>query len=180
MKMPLLLLSLMVTSQLQAQSFSDLFDRRSPSERCTSEISRHYQPTGDMISGCNKHTSKEANRCVEIVIETRSQMHPKSTLICSYQNSKHGVKAMEEFSAQYGLNVATQIIFSMVDSEREANCITNLLRATDLNNNHLESCLDETYEQRKQRGITTIGVSTAKRTDDENGDGVMGFIRGLF
>lgn len=180
MKMPLLLLTLMISSQLQAQSFTDLFDRRAPSERCTSEISRHYQPTADMISGCNKHTSREANRCVQLIIETGSQMHPKTTLICSYQNSKHGIKAMEEFSAEYALNVSTQIIFSMVDTQKEANCISNLLRATDLNNKHLETCLDETYEQRKQRGITTIGFSTASRTDDENGDGIMGFIRGLF
>src|SRR5690554_3800615 len=108
MKFPLLLAGLILSTQVNAQSFGerlfDRLDRRAPSERCTAEITRHYRPTAEMIQGCNKHITKEANRCVELVIETGSQMHPKTTLICSYQNSKFGIKAMEEFSREYALS----------------------------------------------------------------------------
>lgn len=180
MKFPLLLATLLISTQVSAQSLGSLFDRRSPSERCTDEVSRHYRPTAEMINGCNQHTSREANRCVDIIIESGSQMHPKTTLICSYQNSKHGIKAMEEFSREYGLSVSTQILFSMVDTQKEAQCVSNLLRATDLNNRHLESCLDETNDQKRQRGIDTIGIATISKSDNQSDGGIMGFIRGLF
>jgi|GEM_PF-5632878 len=138
---------------------SDLF--KSPGELCTQEVVRVYGNNKELIRGCQKHESKLANECLDIIIRSNSQMNPTTPLICSYVNNHFATQIMEEFSFKYKLKVNVQILLSLVDTRRESECIENMLYADNLKASDIQLCLDESYEEVSQRGRDTIGHSTA-------------------
>lgn len=148
----------LISFQAQA-GLSDLF--KAPSEICTQEVVRQYGNSKDLIRGCQKHESKQANKCLDIIIRSNSQMHPDTTLICSYVNNDHATQAMEEFSYKYELSVNAQVFLSLVDTQREARCIENMVYASNLTTEDLQDCLDESYEEVAQRSRDTLGFSIA-------------------
>ena len=98
-----LILTMAILSSLPSQAgiLDSLFSTKSPAEKCVELTTRNYGKDKQLILGCQKHISKYANKCIEIIINSNSQMHPKTPEICSYINNKHGVKALEEFSIEY-------------------------------------------------------------------------------
>lgn len=158
MKKMILALTLIAGTTAQAGILSDLLDTRNPAEKCADMVIRHYGKNKDLILGCHEHESKYSNRCVELIIESNSQMHPKSTLICSYVKSKYGVKAMEEFSLEYKMTVANQLTLSHVDTEKEAQCVIDLIGAKDLNNNDLTKCMNDSKEAMNIRSGAVLGT----------------------
>lgn len=124
--------ALMCSSTAMAGILDDtIFDRRSPVEKCQSQVADSYGGYSDLLAACSSVQTDYGYKCIKKVSLVGGKASVAKVKTCGFVNTAEGLKAMNSVLSTFGTAEDLMVAASFADTKAESDCVSGLVSKAD-------------------------------------------------